>query len=96
MTTSRRKAWTGFSGQITVTVDTSHNQRVEDFTSNGEVQVNWVEATPSYTQINHTIPNWGQSGGQVDYPAPVPAGRHPYPGEFRGVCLRRGFPLRTR
>ena len=58
-----------FSGQITVTVDTSHNQRVEDFTSNGEVQVNWVEATPSYTQINYTIPNWGQSGGQVDYPA---------------------------
>lgn len=50
-----------FSGQITVTVDTSHNQRVEDFTSNGEVQVNWVEATPSYTQINYTIPNWGRA-----------------------------------
>ena len=45
-----------FSGQITVTVDTSHNQRVEDFTSNGEVQVNWVEATPFLypNQLHHS------------------------------------------
>lgn len=48
-----------FSGEAAVTVDTSHNQRYDAFASDSEVQINWVESTPSYTRINYTIPYWG-------------------------------------
>lgn len=48
-----------FSGEAAVTVDTSHNQRYDAFASDSEVQINWVESTPSYTKINYTIPYWG-------------------------------------
>ena len=48
-----------FSGEASVTVDTSHNQRYDAFASDSEVQINWVESTPSYTKINYTIPYWG-------------------------------------
>ena len=48
-----------FSGEAAVTVDTSHNQRYDAFTSDNVVQINWVESTPSYTRINYTIPYWG-------------------------------------
>ncbi len=48
-----------FSGEAEVTVDTSHNQRYDAFASDSEVQINWVESTPSYTKINYTIPYWG-------------------------------------
>lgn len=48
-----------FSGEAAVTVDTSHNQRYDSFASDSEVQINWVESTPSYTKINYTIPYWG-------------------------------------
>lgn len=48
-----------FSGEAEVTVDTSHNQRYDAFASDSEVQINWVESTPSYTRINYTIPYWG-------------------------------------
>ena len=49
-----------FSGRAAITVDTSHNRMVEDFENNGTVEINWVEATPSYTKINYTIPYWGK------------------------------------
>ena len=44
-----------------MTVDTSHNQRYDAFASDSEVQINWVESTPSYTKINYTIPYWGST-----------------------------------
>lgn len=50
-----------FSGEAEVTVDTSHNQRYDAFASDSEVQINWVESTPSYTKINYTIPYWGST-----------------------------------
>ena len=50
-----------FSGEAAVTVDTSHNQRYDAFASDSEVQINWVESTPSYTKINYTIPYWGST-----------------------------------
>lgn len=50
-----------FSGEASVTVDTSHNQRYDAFASDSEVQINWVESTPSYTKINYTIPYWGST-----------------------------------
>ena len=50
-----------FSGEAAVTVDTSHNQHYDAFASDSEVQINWVESTPSYTKINYTIPYWGSS-----------------------------------
>ena len=40
-------------------MDTSHNQHYDAFASDSEVQINWVESTPSYTKINYTIPYWG-------------------------------------
>lgn len=50
-------------------MDTSHNRMVEDFESNGTVEINWVEATPSYTKINYTIPYWGKEDCLVvNYP----------------------------
>ena len=58
-----------FSGRAAITVDTSHNRTVEDFESNGTVEINWVEATPSYTKINYTIPYWGKEDCLVvNYP----------------------------
>ena len=44
-----------------MTVDTSHNQHYDAFASDSEVQINWVESTPSYTKINYTIPYWGST-----------------------------------
>lgn len=56
---SREELEGSFSGEAAVTVDTSHNQRYDAFTSDNVVQINWVESTPSYTRINYTIPYWG-------------------------------------
>ena len=56
---SREELEGSFSGEASVTVDTSHNQRYDAFTSDNVVQINWVESTPSYTRINYTIPYWG-------------------------------------
>ena len=56
---SREELEGSFSGEASVTVDTSHNQRYDAFTSDNVVQINWVESTPSYTKINYTIPYWG-------------------------------------
>lgn len=56
---SREELEGSFSGEASVTVDTSHNQRYDAFASDSEVQINWVESTPSYTRINYTIPYWG-------------------------------------
>lgn len=56
---SREDLEGSFSGEAAVTVDTSHNQRYDAFASDSEVQINWVESTPSYTRINYTIPYWG-------------------------------------
>lgn len=56
---SREELEGSFSGEAAVTVDTSHNQRYDAFASDSEVQINWVESTPSYTRINYTIPYWG-------------------------------------
>lgn len=56
---SREDLEGSFSGEAAVTVDTSHNQRYDAFASDSEVQINWVESTPSYTKINYTIPYWG-------------------------------------
>ncbi len=58
---SREELEGSFSGEAAVTVDTSHNQRYDAFASDSEVQINWVESTPSYTKINYTIPYWGSS-----------------------------------
>lgn len=58
---SREELEGSFSGEASVTVDTSHNQRYDAFTSDNVVQINWVESTPSYTKINYTIPYWGSS-----------------------------------
>lgn len=56
---SREELEGSFSGEASVTVDTSHNQHYDAFASDSEVQINWVESTPSYTKINYTIPYWG-------------------------------------
>ena len=56
---SREELEGSFSGEAAVTVDTSHNQRYDAFTSDNVVQINWVESTPCYTRINYTIPYWG-------------------------------------
>ena len=58
-----------FTGRVSLTVDESHNQTYEDFQSAGEVEVHWVEATPSYTKVQYTVPNWGWSSYQVNNPA---------------------------
>lgn len=58
---SREDLEGSFSGEAAVTVDTSHNQRYDAFASDSEVQINWVESTPSYTKINYTIPYWGST-----------------------------------
>lgn len=58
---SREDLEGSFSGEAAVTVDTSHNQHYDAFASDSEVQINWVESTPSYTKINYTIPYWGSS-----------------------------------
>ena len=58
---SREELEGSFSGEAAVTVDTSHNQRYDAFTSDNVVQINWVESTPSYTRINYTIPYWGST-----------------------------------
>ena len=57
-----------FQGQVSVTVDTSHNKTLNQFENNGDIQINWVEATPSYTKINYTIPFWGISTMPVNFP----------------------------
>jgi hypothetical protein len=57
-----------FQGQLSVTVDTSHNQVVDEMESEGTIQINWVESTPSYTKINYTIPFWGISSYTIDFP----------------------------
>ena len=46
-----------FSGRAAITVDTSHNRTVEDFESNGTVEINWVEATPLLHQdkLHHPL-----------------------------------------
>lgn len=58
---SREDLEGSFSGEAAVTVDTSHNQHYDAFASDSEVQINWVESTPSYTKINYTIPYWGST-----------------------------------
>lgn len=57
-----------FQGKVSVAVDTSHNHTLNQFESNGEIKINWVEATPSYTKINYTIPFWGIGTMPVNFP----------------------------
>lgn len=57
-----------FEGQVALTVDTSHNQTMDQVESNGEIQIGQVEITPSYTKINYTIPFWGVSSYTMDFP----------------------------
>lgn len=57
-----------FEGQVTVAVDTSHNQTLDQLERNGTIQINWVEATPSYTKIGYTIPFWGFSSYTMAFP----------------------------
>lgn len=57
-----------FEGQITVSVDGSHNRSEMQFTQNGVIQIDGVETTPSSTKIRYTIPFWGFSTYTVNFP----------------------------
>ncbi len=57
-----------FSGSLKVTADASHNWSADQFDSSGEIRINSIEATPSYTKISYEIPFWGIGEYTVDYP----------------------------
>lgn len=57
-----------FEGGLSVTVDSSHNQTIDQVESQGEIQIHQVEATPSYTKISYTIPFWGISSYTMAFP----------------------------
>lgn len=57
-----------FSGNLSVIADTANNRMVSGFTGGGEIWVESVETTPSYTKISCTIPFWGMAGGLTAYP----------------------------
>ena len=57
-----------FEGQLSLTVDTSHNRTLDQMENNGTIQINQVEVTPSYTKISYTIPFWGISSYTMGFP----------------------------
>ena len=57
-----------FTGSISLTAVTEYNQQVAITGDSAEVEVHTVEATPSYTKIEYTIPFWGFRSYTVDFP----------------------------
>lgn len=57
-----------FTGQASLQVNTSANQTFHHFAEEGEIKIHGVEATPSYTKIDYTIPFWGFGSYTVDFP----------------------------
>lgn len=57
-----------FSGSLSLTADASHNRVMEHFGGSDEIQIEKVEATPSYTKITYQIPYWGISSYVMDFP----------------------------
>ncbi len=57
-----------FTGKASLQVNTSANQTFHHFAEEGEIKIHGVEATPSYTKIDYTIPFWGFGSYTVDFP----------------------------
>lgn len=57
-----------FSGSVSLTADTSHNRVIDHFGGSGDIRIEEVEATPSYTKISYEIPFWGITSYTVDFP----------------------------
>lgn len=57
-----------FTGSISLTAVTEYNQQVAITGDSAGVEVHTVEATPSYTKIEYTIPFWGFRSYTVDFP----------------------------
>lgn len=58
-----------FTGSLQVTADTTDNRILDGFkSSEGDVKILNIDATPSRTTITYEIPYWGEKGWYTDYP----------------------------